>query len=206
MNDSSTDYPDADTGQGATGLSVSQAAEQLGLSANAVRHKIRRGTLPASKLNGEWRIHLVADSPEDMRHRLAASPRTGAVADSPQHMLEDRPADRLIVSAQQQVDVLRDSLVAPLVALTERQQTIIAEQAEAIGRMVTEREHERRQAEIAALEREAVGAERDALLAAQDALRSRIRELETASAESPDERTSTTETRPQRVWWQFWKR
>jgi hypothetical protein len=120
-------------------------------------------------------------------------------------MPEDRPPDRLIVSAQQQVDVLRDGLVAPLVALTERQQAMIAEQAEAIGRMVTEREHAQRQAEIAALEREAVEAERDALLAAQDALRSRVRELERVSAESPTEPTSTPELPPQRVWWQFWR-
>jgi len=137
------------------------------------------------------------------------------------------------VDTERQLEIIRDTLLRPLIEQNERQQALIAgqsetidylrsgldqaglqlaEQAESVNRIIAEREqieaereHAQRQVEIAVLEREAVEAERDALLAAQDALRSRVSALEAASAKSPDEPTIAPETRLQRLWWQFWK-
>jgi excisionase family DNA binding protein len=135
MGNLSADYPHDENGNPATGLSVSQAAATLGLSVNAVRHKIRRGSLPAVKVNGEWRVQLV----EGVPHRPAAQARTVAGEDSPADSPPDRPL-AISMSAEQQLATLREGLVAPLVALTERQQQTIAEQAEMIGRLSAERD------------------------------------------------------------------
>ena len=51
-----------DSGQdgGQDGVPIAAAATALGLSVEAVRKRIRRGTLQASKVSGEWRIVLPA--------------------------------------------------------------------------------------------------------------------------------------------------
>jgi hypothetical protein len=40
------------------GLSVSDAAKRLGLSPDAVRSRLHRGTIAGAKVNGEWRVML----------------------------------------------------------------------------------------------------------------------------------------------------
>jgi len=188
------DYPHMDIGQATDGLSVSQAAAYLGLSVNAVRHKIRRGTLPAVKVNGEWRVQVL----EGMPPRPAASPRIGGAAD----MLKDSPADTppaYPLSAQRQLEVIRDTLLIPLIEQNERQQMRIAELEHGHGRLEAERDQARIQAEMAALEREQIQAERDALEA-------RLSVLEAAHVEVPQSQPDAPQTQPQRVWWAFWRR
>ena len=40
------------------GATIAQAALALGVSREAIRQRLRRGTLPATKVNGQWFIHL----------------------------------------------------------------------------------------------------------------------------------------------------
>jgi excisionase family DNA binding protein len=128
MSDMPADYPQDDNGHAGRGLSVSQAAAHLGLSVNAVRHKIRRGTLPAVKVDGEWRVRVL----EGMPPRPAARPRTGGAADTPADRPEDMPP-AYPATAERQLEVIRDTLLRPLIEQNERQQERIAEQAETIG-------------------------------------------------------------------------
>jgi excisionase family DNA binding protein len=49
-----------------TGLSIAEAAHQLGISEYAVRQRLNRGTIPAVKVGAVWSISLVdqrADRP-----------------------------------------------------------------------------------------------------------------------------------------------
>lgn len=123
-DDQQADYPRDTSGPAGHGLSV-----------NAVRHKISRGTLSAVEVNGEWRVRLV----DDVLPGPAAIPRTGDATVTP----DDRPADSPLISAQHQVDVIREGLVAPRVALAECQQGIIAEHVQELGRVTAERDHVR---------------------------------------------------------------
>lgn len=41
-----------------TGLTINQAARALNVSENAVRQRIKRGTLPAEKIDGIWRVDI----------------------------------------------------------------------------------------------------------------------------------------------------
>ena len=107
-------------------------------------------------------------------------------------------------TAEQQLSVIRDGLVAPLVALTERQQEHIGELEREAGRTTAKLDHARRQAEIAVLEREQIEAERDAVLAVQDALRSRLNALEPQQAELPVESENATPEVGREPWWRRW--
>lgn len=49
---------------GPAGLSVAEAADRLGISRVALRKRLRRGTLQAYKVDGEWRVVLPGDVPE----------------------------------------------------------------------------------------------------------------------------------------------
>ncbi len=181
-----------------TGLSVGDAAAHLGISANAVRHKIRRGTLTAYKVNGEWRVTVDDPTRPTPRH---------TPEDTPRHMPPDSPADSVIVSARHQVEVLRDSLVAPLVALTERQQTIIAQLERERGRLETERNQALQDAEN---ERGISQQRAQELEAERDALQARLRVLEAQHAGSPMQTPDATETATDDAidvpWWMFWRR
>ena len=87
------DRPDASTG----GFTVAEAAARLGVTPDAVRRRLHRGTLAGDKTDtGEWRVWLPEQSPEqrqdarpDARHDTARTPpapdettaRTGLAAE-----------------------------------------------------------------------------------------------------------------------------
>ncbi len=99
------------------GLGVVQAATRLGISVDAVRKRIRRRTLRAYKVDGEWRIILDAPAATDQSHDQAGDQ-------------DDRPgpdqgaASSLIAQVQSEVAFLRQ--------LTEHQAGVIAQQAQTI--------------------------------------------------------------------------
>jgi len=192
------------------------------VSENAIRQRIKRGTLEATKVDGIWRVHISdheGDQPIDYQHDYQTDhePTT-----------DDHEVDRqaiIMASARSQLEAIRDEWLLPLVeriGTLERENGQLIErdreQQEVIERITAEfsasvasrnqaeadREHAQRQAEIIALEREAVEAERDALLGAQDALRSRVQELETASAESSAKPENGAPEAVQRAWWRRW--
>lgn len=181
------DSPGGQTGQAAdspSGVSIGQAAAELGLSVNATRHRVKRGTLPAFKLsNGEWRVLLPASRPGQ-----AARPRPGDAA--------DRPPDYPATSAQQQLDLISESLLRPHLELIERQAARIAALEHDAGRLAAELEM--REQTIAALQTE--------LATRQDAPGRRVSALEQPQDESVQRAPQPRPTAVQRVWWRVWRR
>ncbi len=109
------DTGDAPVESDAAGLGVVQAASRLGISVDAVRKRLRRGTLSAYKVDGEWRIILDdpglpgtdTDQPDD--HTETAE----AVQD------RDQPSSEVLFLRQ----------------LTEHQAGIIAQQSTTIAEL-----------------------------------------------------------------------
>ena len=83
----------ATNGHRPAGLTIDQAAAELGLSREAVRHRVRRGTLAGERVNGQWRVHIG-------RPRPARRPTT--------ERPDERPAaEREIVRLEELVGVLK---------------------------------------------------------------------------------------------------
>lgn len=87
------------------GYSVSEVAEILGISKNAVRKRVQRESLPATKVEGEWRIFLQDE----------ATGTTKRDSDTGQGIGQDIPQDVAIDIARQQLETFRDAFVLPLV-------------------------------------------------------------------------------------------
>jgi len=82
---------------------------------------------------------------------------------------------------QRQLETLRDTLLTPHLELIERQQVMLTEQAERIGRLAAER----------------------------DALHARLSAQEAQQVEPPAQTSNTLETATDAAtnapWWKFWK-
>ena len=87
------------------GYTVSEAARILGISKNAVRKRVQRESLPATKVDGEWRIFL-----QDEVSRV-----TKQSSDTGHGVGYDIPQDIALDIAQQQLETFRDAFVMPLV-------------------------------------------------------------------------------------------
>jgi hypothetical protein len=136
------------------GLTIAAVARALGVSENAVRQRIKRGSVEAGKVDGVWRIWFdEADAPKPADQEPDHQPTTST----------DRQADQeatsrsLTVSpaALAQLEAIRDQWLAPLV--------------DRIGTL--ERENGRLEERLATTERErdALRAEVSQLTAGQDA-------------------------------------
>lgn len=92
--------------KGVTLVSVSDASELLGISTSGVRKRINRGSLPARKIDGQWKVVLdeeqIAKASAEQSANLAAT--------------------------RQQLGVIRDEWLQPLILR-------IGNQAEQIGRL-----------------------------------------------------------------------
>jgi excisionase family DNA binding protein len=209
-------------------VSVESAGKLLGVSARTVRNWINDGKLPA--VSGKrGRLIRRADVltlgtisgklPEDSEPGNASgNASVGFAAELPE-------ASALSSSTETQLAIIRDTLLAPLIAQNERQQATITEQAETIGALRIERDQ--LQTRMVALEAKTTPAARvmgelatrpafvpitpvppadtAALEAERDALQARVRELEQLTsgwlATAPTEPSAA----PRRVWWRFWR-
>jgi len=61
------------------GASIAEAAARLGISENAVRQRIKRGTIAATKVGGRWQIDL--DQSTDQPTYKAAKEKTSPDSD-----------------------------------------------------------------------------------------------------------------------------
>ena len=82
------------------GLTITQAAQRLGINRDTIRQRVRRGTLPATKIGKQWYIHL--DGPGTASGTIRdvfspGSPDTGS-ATVPPTVRDGDPDDTAIVT------------------------------------------------------------------------------------------------------------
>jgi len=92
-------------------------------------------------------------------------------------------------AVEHQLEVIRDTLLRPLIEQNERQQATMTEQAETIGTVTAERDNERRR---------------------REAVEARLGELQPQHAESPATTGATPQTATDAAtdapWWAFWRK
>ena len=89
-----------------TGIPIAEAAAQLGLSVDAVRKRIRRGTLTAYKVDAEWRV-VLPDRPGRGQDVVP-----NAVQDAGQDNVQDASTQELLAALRDEVTFLRRELEA----------------------------------------------------------------------------------------------
>ncbi len=86
-----------------TAVTIAEAARVLGLSTDAVRKRLHRGTIPGEKIGDTWRVFLESDA--------ATGPRPDVSSPQPDH---DRTAaaapDPLVETLREEVAYLREQL------------------------------------------------------------------------------------------------
>jgi len=174
-------------------VAVSVAGKHTGIPERTIRHWLKTGKLSA--IAGE-RGRLVRL--EDV-HQLAvvtgklpgplpginlAATMAGNSADSVGNIAEDAHIVEVAAAVEHQLEVIRDTLLRPLIEQNERQQATMTEQAETIGKVTAERDNERRR---------------------REAVEARLGELQPQHAESLATTGATPETATRRAWWRFWE-
>jgi hypothetical protein len=97
--------------QATIGLSVADAAELLGVSANTVRAHLRQGTLAGEKIDGAWVVYLADLPPES--------------APSPSAVLEPLPtSDRATQPSPSRMGTLGRLLLLMLQGFSRRLSTV----------------------------------------------------------------------------------
>ena len=158
----------------AHGLSIADAARHLAISENAVRQRIKRGTLAAVKVDGVWRVTIdetdlvgdhEVDYQADQESRPSADHETG-YKERPPADYETTSQPAVSVSARAQLSALVEEMLAPIIAQHEEQTAQLARQ---LGRTEAERDQARQETSAARLERDALQAELDRLREAESA-------------------------------------
>ena len=90
-------------------VTVSEAAAVLGISPDAVRGRLQRGTLVGQKIAGTWHVHLSTDGSSTGDQRVMDGPATGHRQDALVAHLEGEVAylrERLEEADRQQAQML----------------------------------------------------------------------------------------------------
>src|SRR5688572_5340920 len=95
-------------GSDGPGITISEAARQLGLSTDAIRSRLHRGTLPGRKVDGNWQVFLARPSAPTVDQ--PGSDRAPTVADR----AEDGVSTSLLVAAKDDVIHRQDMEIAYL--------------------------------------------------------------------------------------------
>jgi hypothetical protein len=192
---------------GSNWIKMREVAQLLGMSERAARDWVDRYQIPK---RGSRPVFVDADvigkqmrslgkfpgSPRNSPEDPSEVPGSASEPIEAQYRTDDAP---VALDAERQLEVIRDTLLRPLIEQNERLQSRLEERAETIGKMQAAQEQARVKEEIARLERQQIEAERDAL-------RGRLSELQARQAESPATVVTTLETGVQRAWWRFWER
>jgi len=196
---------------GSNWVKMREVAQLLGMSERAARDWVDRYQIPK---RGSRPVFVDADVIGKQMRSLGKFP--GSARNSPEDSSEvpgsaSEPIETryrmgdapVILDPERQLEVIRDTLLRPLIEQNERLQSRLEEQAETIGKMHAAQEQARIKEEIARLERQQIEAERDALEV-------RLSALETPQAESPMQPSSAPQTATGAAtsapWWQFWRR
>src|SRR5919199_1969382 len=170
------------------GIPISEAAQRLNLSENAVRLRIRRGRLTAYKVNDRWLVVLPDQGSEHV---------TKQVSDQVDDRILTRSVDQPEISVYQQLVASLEDQVGFLRRTIETQSREIAEKDEQIRAWIDE-------------------AKRKDMLIAH--LQERVVELAPGAAESPESDENPrgepqqqdlggvyrVHEPPTRLWWKFW--
>ncbi len=93
-----------------TAVTIAEAARVLGLSTDAVRKRLQRGTIAGEKIGDTWRVFLEAEAPPVVRPDVS-SPRPDSDRTRPE---SDRTApsgpDPLVETLREEVAYLREQL------------------------------------------------------------------------------------------------
>lgn len=204
ISDQSADHQhDHEANYQGEGLTISRAAQRLGVSENAIRQRIKRNTIAARKTGGVWQIFL---TDQDADHHSDPAPATTRpLADHHIAYQSDYERDHEPIETtyrispddlEQAIARTGDKYVSDLEAMFERLDRVYQ------GRLVEKDETIAAKDEtISEIRRRAEQAEQE-----RDALRSRVSELEQHKAHSPGSEQTTPQERPQRPWWAFWIR
>jgi hypothetical protein len=123
----------------AAGYSLQDAAAVLGVSVNTLRKRIKAGQVRGERVQRPqgyvWQVHLDGLQPPD---QPADDP---PIQEAPSRLQQPQLA---LMQAEAMAAYTR-SLLEPLVALVEQQETVIRDQAETIGRQAAELEAARGQ-------------------------------------------------------------
>jgi len=192
---------------GSNWVKMREAAQLLGMSERAARDWVDRYQIPK---RGSRPVFVDADvirkqmrslgkfpgSPRNSPEDPSEVPGSASEPIEAQYRVNDAP---VALDAERQLEVIRDTLLRPLIEQNERLQSRLEEQAETIGKMHAAQEQAQIKEEIARLERQQIEAERDALQ-----VRLNARDVE--HEESPHHEQHVPETATRSVWWRFWER
>jgi len=192
---------------GSQWVKMREAAQLLGMSERAARDWVDRYQIPK---RGSRPVFVDADvigkqmrslgkfpgSPRKPPENPSEVPGSASEPMEAQYRTDDAP---VALDAERQLEVIRDTLLRPLIEQNERLQSRLEERAETIGKMQAAQEQARVKEEIARLERQQIEAERDAL---QVRLSARAVEQEHPPTPEPTGPGMATG----RVWWRFWER
>ena len=97
------------------GVTIAEAARALGISREAIRQRLRRGTLPATKVNGQWYIHLDQATHHEPESTASATPEPTPTGDTRLTDPPDGSADgvgytRLVTHLEQEITFMREEL------------------------------------------------------------------------------------------------
>src|SRR5687768_11379189 len=116
-------------GSDGPGITISEAARRLGLSTDAIRSRLHRGTLPGRKVDGNWQVFL--EQPSAPTVAQPGSDRAATATDR----ADDGPLTSLLVAAKDdvirrqdmEIAYLRDLVTERDRALEERSRELAAE-------------------------------------------------------------------------------
>lgn len=107
-------------------VSVAEAARRLGITDDAVRARIRRGTLRGEKVGAVWQVRLPTDAtPEPARHDTTDRRATR----------RDPEPDALAEHLRSEVGYLREQLATTIRQLAAERERADVLQREALGRI-----------------------------------------------------------------------
>ncbi len=207
-------------------ISVKEAAEALGLSPRAIQYKLQNGDLKGTRTKNqygvaEWRVWPNKDIAEAIARKngeaggtLSFSPAEAEAVDVEDVTFDESeggPAEpnnwrqvemeRLEIMAEKLVKPLAERIEAQAVALREQERVIEDQnrQLRLLPDLKKEAERERTQAELRALEVEALNKQIAALRSEKDQLEKLVQE---ASSASSDLQAKVEEL--QKPWWKRW--
>jgi len=105
-------------GEDRAGVSVAEAAAALGITPEAVRKRLARGTLPGHRVGRTWRVHLDSvDGPGGHTTRAGGQSQQGASATMTALQAEVRHLQAMLDTVTAERDYLRQAHAAALRAL-----------------------------------------------------------------------------------------